>query len=184
VSAVLVYSMTVSADGFVTDRDGGIGWGGSSADLLAAQHEHAGGLGAYLLGRRLHETMLPWEIDEQLRSADPAFADAWVAMPEVVFSRTLDAVAGSARLATRPLAEEVALALASTDGDVSIGGAHLAAQAIDLDLVDEYRLIRSPVILGGGTPFLPPVARTLALRLVETRGFEGGAVLERYHRLR
>jgi dihydrofolate reductase len=82
------------------------------------------------------------------------------------------------------VAEEVAAALASTDKDVAIGGAGLAATAIELDLVDELRLFRNPVVVGGGTPFLPPVADTVRLDLVETRTFGSRVVFERYRRVR
>ena len=57
------------------------------------------------------------------------------------------------------MAKEVAAALEATDKDVEIGGAGLAAQAIELGLVDELRLFRYPVVVGGGTPFLPPVTQ-------------------------
>jgi dihydrofolate reductase len=112
-----------------------------------------------LLGRRLYETMLVWETDPSLRDDElgAAFADVWCAIPKVVFSRTLDSVQGNARLAEASLAEEVAAALDATDKDVQIGGAGLAAQAIELGLVDELRMFRNPVVIGGGTPLLPPV---------------------------
>lgn len=111
-----------------------------------------------------------------------AFADVWAALPKVVFSRTLDRVEGNARLATGSVAEEVAAALAGTDGDVSIGGAGLAAQAIALGLLDEVRAFRNPLVVGGGTPFLPPVAETFHLDLVETRTFGSRVVYERHRR--
>ena len=66
------------------------------------------------------------------------------------------------------MAEEVAAALAATDQDVSIGGAGLAAAAIELGLVSELRMLRVPVVVGGGTPFLPPVTGVVPLDLVET----------------
>jgi dihydrofolate reductase len=100
----------------------------------------------------------------------------------VVFSRTLDRVEGNARLATRPLADELASVLASTDLDVEIGGADLAGQAIGLGLVDEFHLFRYPLVVGGGTPFLPPVAEHLPLNLVESRTFSSRVVYERYRR--
>ncbi|HEX5374908.1 MAG TPA: dihydrofolate reductase family protein [Solirubrobacterales bacterium] len=99
------------------------------------------------------------------------FADAWCALPKVVFSRTLDGVQGNARLAEGSVAEEVAAALAATNEDVEIGGAGLAAAAIELGLVDELRMFRYPVVVGGGTPFLPPVAESVPLDLTETRAF-------------
>jgi dihydrofolate reductase len=111
------------------------------------------------------------------------FADVWCAIPKVVFSRTLDSVQGNARLAEASLAEEIAAALDATDKDVSIGGAGLAAQAIELGLVDELRIFRYPVVVGGGTPFLPPVA-AVPLDLIETRTFGSRVIYERYGRAR
>jgi dihydrofolate reductase len=67
--------------------------------------------------------------------------------------------------------EEAAAALDATDKDVAIGGAGLAAAAIELGLVDELRMFRNPVVVGGGTPFLPPVDEEVPLDLVETRTF-------------
>ena len=80
------------------------------------------------------------------------------------------------------MAEEVAAALDATDRDVSIGGAGLAAAAIGLGLVDELRMFRSPVVVGGGTPFLPPVTKDVRLDPVETRTFGSRVIYERYGR--
>jgi len=89
---------------------------------------------------------------------------------------------GNARLAEAPLAEEVAAALDATDKDVEIGGAGLAAAAIELGLVDELRMFRYPVVVGGGTPFLPPVTEHVPLDLMETRTFGSRVIHERYGR--
>jgi dihydrofolate reductase len=126
--------------------------------------------------------MLVWDTDPSLRGDEPgaAFADAWCAIPKIVFSRTLDRVQGNARLAEASVAEEVAAARDATDKDVAIGGAGLAAEAIELGLVDELRMFRHPVIVGGGTPFLPPVTEDIELDLVETRRFGSRVVYERY----
>src|SRR4051794_36256189 len=130
--------------------------------------------------------MLVWETDPSMRDNElrSAFADVWCALPKVVFSRTLDTVQGNARLAEASVAEEVAAALEATDKDVSIGGAGLAAAAIELGLVDELRMFRNPVIVGGGTPYLPPVTEDVPLHLIETRTFGSRVVYERYGRAR
>jgi dihydrofolate reductase len=183
---VLIYSMTVSVDGYVADRDGGIGWAAPPSDELFTFHlERVRGLGGHLCGRRLYETMLPWETDPSMRGTDlgAEFADVWSALPKVVFSHTLDSVQGNARLAGSSVAEEAAAALAATDGDVEIGGPTLAAAAIRLGLVDELRIFRSPVVLGGGTPYLPSTTDAIALDLVETRAFDSSLVYERYQRV-
>ena len=91
---------------------------------------------------------------------------------------------GAARLAEASLAEEIAAALDATDKEVQVGGAGLAAQAIELGLVDELRMFRNPVVVGGGTPFLPPVTDDIALELIETRRFASRVIYERYGRVR
>src|SRR3954463_7098554 len=122
---MLIYSMSVSVDGFIADREGAFGWGAPSEEQFRFHIEQVGELGCYLCGRRLYETMLVWETDPSLRVDElrAAFADVWCALPKVVFSRTLDRVEGNARLAQGSVADEVAAALAATDKDVAIGGA-------------------------------------------------------------
>jgi dihydrofolate reductase len=183
---MLIYSMSVSVDGYIADREGKFGWGVPNEDQFGFHIEQTRELGGYLLGRRLYETMLVWDTDPSLRdtAARAAFADVWCALPKVVFSRTLDSVQGNARLAEASLAEEVAAALDATDKDVSIGGAGLAAAAIELGLVDELRMFRNPVVVGGGTPFLPAVTHDIALDLIETRTFGSPVIYERYRRVR
>ncbi|HEU4973845.1 MAG TPA: dihydrofolate reductase family protein [Baekduia sp.] len=185
-AARLIYSMGVSVDGFIADREGEFAWTAPDDELFGFHLEQVGDLGAYLCGRRLYESMLVWETDPSMRVDElrAAFADVWCALPKVVFSRTLDRVEGNARLAEGSVAEEVAAALEASDRDVSIGGAGLAATAVELGLVDELRLFRHPVVVGGGTPFLPPVTEQVALELIETRTFCSRVIFERYGRAR
>ena len=179
---MLIYSMSVSVDGFITDREGAFEWTVPSDELFRFHLAQVSELGGYLLGRRLYESMLVWETDPSLRDGEArsAFADVWSAIPKIVFSRTLDSVQGNARLAEASLAEEVAAAQDGTDKAVSIGGAGLAAAAIELGLVDELRMFRYPILVGGGTPFLPPVTEHVPLDLIETRTFSSRVIFERY----
>ena len=181
---MLIYSMGVSVDGFIADRAGGIGWTVPGDELFRFHLQRVSELGAVLCGRRLYQTMLVWETDPSLRDDElgAAFADYWCALPKVVFSRTIERVQGNARLAQASVAEEVTAVLDATDKDVEIGGADLAGSAIGLGLVDELRLFRYPVLVGGGTPCLPPVAQEARLDLVETRTFDSRVIYERYRR--
>ncbi|MDN3311669.1 dihydrofolate reductase family protein [Microbacterium oryzae] len=183
---MLLYSMGVSVDGFISDRRGLFAWSAPSDELFRFHLERVRELGATLLGRRLYETMRVWETDPSLRDSPDTdeFADVWTALPKIVFSHTLDRVEGNARLAERPLDEEIAAVLKSTSKDVEIGGADLAGQAIERDLIEEFRIFRHPVIVGGGPPLLPSLAEPVPLELVETRGFASGVVYERYRRTR
>ncbi len=114
---MLIYSMGVSVDGFIADRNGGFGWTDPSEEQFRFHIAQVRELGAYLCGRRLYETMLVWDTDPALRADEPgaAFADAWCPLPKVVFSHMLERVEGNARLAEAPLAEEVGAALAATE---------------------------------------------------------------------
>ncbi len=192
---MLIYSMNVSVDGYIADREGAFEWTAPSEELFRFHLAQVSELGGFLLGRRLYETMLVWETDPSMRETeigDPrapvpaeaaaAFAEVWGAIPKIVFSRTLDSVQGNARLAKGSVAEEAAAALDATDKDVSIGGAGLAAAAIELGMVDELRMFRNPVVVGGGTPFLPPVTDDVSLDLIETRTFGSRVIYERYGR--
>ena len=183
---MLIYSLSMSVDGFITDPKGEFGFTVPSEELFRFHIEQARELGGFLLGRRLYETMVVWETDRLMRETEPeaAFADAWCAIPKVVFSRTLNSVTGNARLAEASVAEEAVAALEATGRDVGIGGAGLAGTAIELGLVDELQMFRNPVIVGGGTPFLPPVTEPVPLDLVETRVFGSRVIYERYARAR
>jgi dihydrofolate reductase len=121
-----------------------------------------------------------WETAEQNPSLDFStrdFAALWKALPKVVFSTTVSAVQGNARLASSDLAEEIErLRTEPAEGDIAIGGATLAAEAAGLGLIDEYRARVYPVLLGGGTPFFPQRERQVDLELIETRTFNSRVV--------
>src|SRR3954464_2831056 len=130
---MLIYSMSVSVDGFIADREGGFAWTPPSDELFRFHTARVRELGGYLLGRRLYESMLVWETDPSMRDNElrAAFADVWCALPKGVFRRQHDSVQGTARLARAAVDEEAAAALAATDKDVAIGGAGLAAAAFE-----------------------------------------------------
>jgi dihydrofolate reductase len=127
--------------------------------------------------------MVYWETaDEDPGAGDIVreFALIWQALPKVVFSRTLDSVEGAnATLAHDDLRAELSSLQESVRGDVAVGGAELAGEAIRLNLIDEYRLFVHPVAVGGGIPFFPRDHR-VDLELVETRTFSSRVVYLRY----
>jgi dihydrofolate reductase len=181
----LVYSMSVSLDGFIAGPGGDISWTAPDAEQMRFHNDQIREVTAELMGRRLYEDMLVWEGSEGIPS-DPeslAWGPVWRAIPKIVFSTTLQQVRGNARLATGDVASEVAkLKEQPGEGIVSLGGAGLAASLIDLDLIDEYRMLVRPVIVGSGTPFFPSLHQQVALELIETRTFSSGVVYLRYRR--
>lgn len=184
----VTYSMSVSLDGFVVGPDGGIDWGAPSDEVFRFSIEKIQEVGVHLMGRRLYETMLYWETAAQDPTLDGdrlEWAGLWNPLPKVVFSRTLSAVEGNARLATGGLAQEIRrLRAEPAEGDIAIGGATLAAQAAELDLIDEYRIRVCPVLVGGGIPYFTRDGRQVNLELVETRTFDSGVVYLRHRVVR
>ena len=179
----LIYSMGVSLDGFIAGPGGNIDWSVPDEELHRFHNEQARELGAHLLGRRLYETMVYWETaDEQpsISEYELEFAGIWKALPKIVFSRTLEEVEGNARLVSAGAAEEVATLKEQPGKDLAVGGAGLASTFIELGLVDEYRQFVYPVVLGGGTPYFPPLDRRIELELLETRTFGSRVVYLRY----
>jgi dihydrofolate reductase len=180
----VTYSMGVSLDGYIVGPDGRFDWTAPDRDVFRFWIEAIRGVGVHLMGRRLYETMLYWETADQDGSLDEAeleWAALWKALPKVVFSTTLSAVRGNARLASGSLTEEIERLRAEPgESEIAIGGATLAAEAAGLDLIDEYRVMVYPVLVGGGTPYVPRRERRVDLELIETRPFSSGVVYLRY----
>ncbi|MBV8429846.1 MAG: dihydrofolate reductase family protein, partial [Solirubrobacterales bacterium] len=126
----VTYSMGVSLDGYIVGPDGGFDWTAPDQELFRFVTDQTRELAAYVMGRRLYETMLYWETADQDPSLDDdalRWAAVWKPLPKVVFSTTLSAVEGNARLATGSLVAEIErLRAEPADGDIAIGGAALA----------------------------------------------------------
>ncbi|WP_300603929.1 dihydrofolate reductase family protein [Trebonia sp.] len=184
----VTYSMGVSLDGYIAGPDGDIAAPPPDEEVFRFVIDEIRQVGVHLLGRRLYETMLYWETADQDRSLDDSeleWAAIWKALPKVVFSTTLSAVQGNARLASGGLAEEIErLRAEPAEGDIAIGGATLAAEAAALGLIDEYRARVYPVLVGGGIPFFAQRERRVDLELAETRTFSSKVVYLRYRVIR
>ncbi len=184
----VTYSMGVSLDGYIVGPDGNIASPPPDEEIFRFVIEEARDIGVHLLGRRLYETMLYWETADQDPSLDESereWTAIWKPLPKIVFSTTLSAVQGNARLASGGLAEEIERLRAEPErGDIAIGGATLAAEAAALGLIDEYRARVYPVLVGGGIPFFPHSRHRVSLELVETRSFSSGVVYLRHRVMR
>ncbi|MBB1243143.1 dihydrofolate reductase family protein [Streptomyces durbertensis] len=182
----VTYSMGVSLDGYIVGPDGRFDWTAPDEEVFRFWIEDIRNVDVHLLGRRLYETMLYWETADQDPSADEAtleWAALWNPLPKVVFSRTLTEVRGNARLLSGGLADEIERLRAEPgEGEIAIGGATLAAEAAAAGLIDEYRTMVYPVLVGGGVPYFPRDNRRVDLELVETRTF-GSQVVYLRHRV-
>ncbi len=154
----VVYLMNVSLDGYVEDSVGKFDWGHSNEEIHRFHGNLARQMGALLYGRRMYETMAVWQTMEEDRTL-PAFvaeyARIWKSKPKFVFSKTLSSVGENCYLVRGDTAEEVAAIQQQIQGDLGVSGAQLGSSLAGLGLIDEYRLVVSPTIVGGGKSYFP-----------------------------
>lgn len=195
----LIYSAICSIDGYVADEQGNFDWAVPDAQVHAFVNELERGVGTYLLGRRMYETMIPWETmasedlerssvaggpsapDEfaGIESATAEFAQIWGGIDKIVYSTTLNEVSTARTTIARDFDADAVRALESEAvQDISIGGPTVAVSAFAAGLVDEVRLFLCPVNIGGGLRALPE--SRLDLQLLEEKTFDGGVIYLRY----
>lgn len=180
----LIYSMNVSLDGFAATPDGGLGWTIVDDELHTWFNDQARTFEASLYGRRMYELMAAyWPTGQDDPSATDAmreFSRIWKPMPKIVFSSSLRRVQHNSRLVRGPIETVLEDLRGEFDGDLDVGGPNLAGQFVRKGLIDEYRLVVHPVVLGSGVPFWPRLDAPLRLRLVQTQAFASGAGLRSY----
>jgi dihydrofolate reductase len=178
--AKLIYSAIASLDGYINDSDGNFEWAAPDPEVHAFVNDEERPIGTYLYGRRMYETMAVWQTLDDAAPAMRDFAEIWRAADKIVYSRTLEQTSTPRTTLERELDPEAVRRLkAESERDLSIGGPHLAGEAIKAGLVDECRLYLTPIVVGGGTPALPDDVRW-PLALLDERRFAGGVVYLRY----
>jgi dihydrofolate reductase len=180
----LIYSMSVSLDGYVETPSRSLDWVLVDEELHSVFNDEARSMSAFLYGRRMYELMADyWPTAEADPAATPAmveFARIWKDKPKVVFSRTLEQVDWNSRLVRDDVVQEVASLKAQPGFDMDVGGSTLAGSLMRAGLIDECHLFVHPVILGAGTPFFQTLDERIGLSLLETRTFGTGVVYLRY----
>jgi dihydrofolate reductase len=182
--AKLIYSAITSLDGYIEDAEGKFDWAEPDEEVLAFVNDLERPVGTYLYGRRMYETMVFWESPPELAAQPPFvqdFAGIWQRADKVVYSRTLRTAPSAKTMIEREFDPESIRQLKATAGaDLSVGGASLAAQAIEAGLVDEYQLLLVPVVVGGGKRSLPGSDVRVNLELLDQRRFRNGTVYLHY----
>jgi dihydrofolate reductase len=171
--AALVLKMSVSLDGYVAPADGSTDWiaAGASDDRLSWTVETVSNAGAHLVGAA---TYAGWA--GYWPGASGPFARPMNEIPKVVFSNSLASAGwGETAIAAGDLAETVTRLKQERSGGYLLahGGARFARSLVETGLIDEYRLVVHPVVLGAGERlFLAP----LTIEPASTTVFSGGAV--------
>ena len=179
----LIYITNTSLDGYVEDETGAFDWVNPD-QVFEFITELLRPIGTHLYGRRLYETMAYWDAPvEDYPAEHRDFARVWQKAEKIVFSRSLTgATTGNTRVERNFNVEAIRKLRRESEHDISIGGAQLAAVALEADLVDECHLFLNPVIVGGGkAAFRAGLRRDL--ELLETRRFDTG-VIHLHYRIR
>ena len=181
--AKLIYVSNVSLDGYIEDESGSFEWTEPDDELFAFITDLVRPINTHLYGRRLYEAMAVWETEPALAAQSELMADfagIWQAADKVVYSTTLEAVP-TANTRVERIFDPAAVRemKASASGDLTVGGAELAAHAFKAGLVDECHLFVRPVLVGGGKPGLPSDVR-VDLELLDTRRVGRGVAYLRY----
>jgi dihydrofolate reductase len=140
-----------------------------------------------VFGRKTYELMVPfWPEVAKNHSETKAmneFAEAFVSMNKIVFSKSLDgAEAKNTRIVRTNLQDEIRKLKQEQGKNILVGGVDLPSQLIELGLVDEYRFVVSPIVAGEGRRLLEGVSlpERLRLKLAESKIFKSGCVALRY----
>lgn len=181
--AKLTYINNMSLDGYSEDGRGAFDFGPMTDDVFVTYTDLISTVGTFLYGRRLYETMAPWETEPALAGQSPLtadFATAWQAAQKIVYSTTLNSTPTVNTRIERSFTPGVIDQLkAGAAEDLTVGGANLASSALHAGLVDECILFVWPVTVGGGKPALPTDAE-LTLHLLDEQRFSNGTLLLRY----
>ena len=173
----------MSLDGYIEDEHGRFDWAEPDEEVHAFVNELERPVGTYLYGRRMYETMVAWESPADLAEQPPYvqdYAEIWQRADKIVYSKTLPAASSARTRIERDFDPEAVSALkAAAARDLSVGGAELAAHAIEAGLVDEYRLFLVPAFVGGGKRAVPHGVRE-NLELLDERRFHNGTVYLHY----
>jgi dihydrofolate reductase len=182
----IILWMSVSVDGYIEGPDHDISWHMVDDELHAYVNAELDRLGAFLHGRVTYQLMEGYwpTADQDPDSPEPVkeFARIWRDKPKIVYSRTLERAGWNTTIVRDVVTEEVETLKAEPGGDMSIGGADIAAEFMRHGLIDEFRIYVHPVAIGTGTPLFPPAGPRIDMRLVGTRVFGNGVVLLHYRR--
>jgi dihydrofolate reductase len=177
--AKLIYSMQTSLDGYINDEQGDFGWAAPGEEVHTFFNELERPIGTYLYGRRMYEMMRYWQDPPDLESQAGYirdYAGIWQGTDKVVYSRTLgSASTPRTRIESEFDPDAVREMKEAAAADLGVGGPVLAAEALRAGLVDELHQVVYPVIVGGGTRWLPDGLR-LDLELLAERRFARGEV--------
>jgi dihydrofolate reductase len=178
----LIVFNNVSLDGYFAGENGDISWahsGNDDAEWNAFVAENASGGGQLLFGRITYELMAGYWPTPQAIKNDPVVAEGMNSMPKVVFSRTLEKASwNNTKLVKSDIASEIRkMKKEPGEGMAILGSGSIVSQLAQEGLIDEFRIVVNPVVLGKGKTMFDGISEKLNLKLTKSRTFSNGKVL-------
>jgi dihydrofolate reductase len=174
--------MMVSLDGYYEGPNGDLSWHNVDEEFNEFAIQQTREVGMLLFGRKTYEGMASYWPTEAAISNDPVVAGLMNNLPKIVISTTLGSAEWeNTRLVKENVAEEISKLKQGPGKDIAIfGSSDLAVSLAQMGLVDEYRIMVNPIILGAGKPLFRGAREKIGLKLIETRTFRSGNVLLYY----
>jgi dihydrofolate reductase len=178
---VILFNLT-SLDGYFEGPDRDINWHNVDDEFNEFAIQQTGEFGALLFGRVTYELMAGYWPTEAAKRDDPAVAGLMNSLPKIVFSKTLEKVEWeNTKLVKDDFVEEVLKLKQQPGKDIAIfGSSDLAVSFVEYNLIDEFRIMVNPTVLGGGKPLFQGIKSKLDLKLTKTKTFKSGNVLLYY----
>jgi dihydrofolate reductase len=175
----VIFQMMVTLDGYFEGPNREIDWHNVDEEFNEYAVDLLSSVDTLLLGRVTYELMSGYWPTPSATSDDPIVANKMNTLPKIVFSKTLEkAEWENTRLVKENIGEEISKLKQQPGKDLAIfGSSDLALTFIHLNLIDEYRIIVNPVVLGKGKPLFKGIHDRLNLRLLKTKQFRSGNVL-------
>lgn len=174
--------MMISLDGYYEGPKGDLSWHNVDEEFNEFAIQQTSEVDALLFGRKTYEVMASYWPTEAAIKDDPEVSSLMNSLPKIVISKTLESVDwNNTRLVKENVGEEITKLKQQPGREIAIfGSSDLAVSLAQMDLIDEYRIMVCPVILGEGKPLFKGVLNKLDLRLVKSRTFLSGNVLLYY----
>ncbi len=178
----VIFFMLTSLDGYFEGPNKDINWHNVDEEFNEFAIQQTSEFGVLLFGRTTYELMASYWPSEDAKSNDPVVAGQMNSLPKLVFSTTLEKVEWeNTRLVKNNLVEAISKLKNEAGKDIAIfGSSDLAVTFIEHDLIDEFRIMVNPTVLGGGKPLFQGIKSKLDLKLIRTRTFKSGNVLLYY----
>jgi dihydrofolate reductase len=175
----VIVSMMVTLDGFFAGPNGEIDWHVVDEEFNEYANDFLSSVDTLLFGRVTYQLMADYWPSPSATTDDPIIADKMNQLRKIAFSKTLEKVEwNNSRLVKGNIAEEIAKLKQQPGKDMAIfGSGSIVSTLTQLGLIDEYRIMVNPVVLGNGKPLFKDIHDKLNLKLLRTKTFRSGNIM-------